>query len=120
MRGALLSAGSTPYFFADLCQEVDTCSTPGGGAAPSAIEQTCSACPVAVSSELAQRSEVAIMDLLPGDRQASNTSPRLLRLTTRIRQHLSGSSRLVRSWASAGDAQLGFVAGAFKVAFAFR
>ena len=24
MRGALLSTGSTPYLFADLCQELDT------------------------------------------------------------------------------------------------
>jgi hypothetical protein len=30
----LLSTGSSPYFFADLCQELDTASIPGGGAAP--------------------------------------------------------------------------------------
>ena len=51
MRGALVSTGSTPYFFADLCQELDTASVPGGGVVPSATEQTCSACP-AISSEL--------------------------------------------------------------------
>jgi hypothetical protein len=33
MRGALLSTGSRPYF-ADLCQELDTASIPGGGVAP--------------------------------------------------------------------------------------
>ena len=51
MRGALLSTGSTPYSFADLCQELDTASIPGGGVVPSTTEQTCSACP-AISSEL--------------------------------------------------------------------
>src|SRR5947207_5665059 len=53
IRGALLSIGSRPYFFADLCQELDTASIPGGGTAPSATEQTCSTCPAKVSSELA-------------------------------------------------------------------
>src|SRR5467141_1244536 len=57
MRGALLSSGSRPCFFADLCQELDTASIPGGGVTPSATEQTCSACPAIVSSELANRSE---------------------------------------------------------------
>src|SRR5207247_4422570 len=56
IRGALLSIGSRPYFFADLCQELDTASIPGGGDAPSATEQTCSTCPAKVSSELADRS----------------------------------------------------------------
>ena len=60
MRGAWLSIGSTPYFFADLCQELDTASIPGGGVVPSATEQTCSACPAMVSSELADRSESPI------------------------------------------------------------
>ena len=54
MRGALLSTGSTPYSFADLCQELDTASIPGGGVVPSTTEQTCSACP---ANELAERSE---------------------------------------------------------------
>src|SRR6516165_2894470 len=36
IRGALLSIGSRPYLFADLCQELDTASIPGGGVAPSA------------------------------------------------------------------------------------
>jgi hypothetical protein len=63
IRGALLSIGSRPYFFADLCQELDTASIPGGGVAPSATEQTCSACPTIVPSELAERSITA-----PGSR----------------------------------------------------
>src|SRR5215831_5742652 len=60
IRGALLSIGSRPYPFADLCQELDTASIPGGGGAPSATEQTCSACPTIVPSELAERSESPI------------------------------------------------------------
>jgi hypothetical protein len=60
IRGALLSIGSRPYFFADLCQELDTASIPGGGVAPSATEQTCSTCPTIVPSELAERSESPI------------------------------------------------------------
>src|ERR1700746_3541764 len=61
IRGALLSIGSRPYFFADLCQELDTASIPGGGVAPSATEQTCSACPTIVPRELAERSEDPII-----------------------------------------------------------
>ena len=57
MRGALLSTGSSPYFFADLCQDLNG-FYPGGGAAPSATEQTCSTCPAKVSSELSDRSGV--------------------------------------------------------------
>src|SRR6516162_5141320 len=60
IRGALLSIGSRPYLFADLCQELDTASIPGGGVAPSATEQTCSTCPTIVPSELAERSETSI------------------------------------------------------------
>src|SRR5215470_2132375 len=60
IRGALLSIGSRPYFFADLCQELDTASIPGEGVAPSATEQTCSACPTIVPSEPAERSESPI------------------------------------------------------------
>src|SRR5216684_6108245 len=60
MRGALLSSGSRPCFFADLRQELDTACIPSGGVAPSATEQTCSACPAIVSSELADRSESPI------------------------------------------------------------
>ena len=52
MRGALVSTGSTPYFFADLCQELDTASNPGGGVVPSATEQTCSACPAICRASL--------------------------------------------------------------------
>src|SRR6516225_4274472 len=66
IRGALLSIGSRPYSFADLCQELDTASIPGGGVAPSATEQTCSACPTIVPSELAERSESPIT--APGSR----------------------------------------------------
>jgi hypothetical protein len=60
MRGALLSAGLTPYLFADLCQELDTSSVPDGGVAPSATEYTCSACRATVSSERAERSEIVM------------------------------------------------------------
>jgi hypothetical protein len=56
----LLSSGSRPYFFADLCQELDTPSIPGGGVAPSATEQMRSACPAIVSSELVDRSKSSI------------------------------------------------------------
>src|SRR5262252_7098744 len=66
IRGALPSIGSRPYFFADLCQELDTASIPGGGVAPSATEQTCSTCPTVVPSELAERSETPIT--APGSR----------------------------------------------------
>src|SRR5215472_12486290 len=60
IRGALLSIGSRPYLFADLCQELDTASIPRGGVAPSATEQTCSTCPTIVPSELAERFETPI------------------------------------------------------------
>ena len=36
MRGALPSTGSTPWLFADLCQELETSVIAGGGRAPSA------------------------------------------------------------------------------------
>src|SRR5262245_28266675 len=51
MRGALLATGSTPYLVADRCHELDISSAPDKGAAPSATEQTCSACPAKVTSE---------------------------------------------------------------------
>jgi hypothetical protein len=61
--------GSTPCLFADLCQELDTSSTPDGGAAPSKIEYARSSGPAAVTGEIAERSEIAttlsIMDTLP-------------------------------------------------------
>src|SRR5689334_9885758 len=66
MRGALLSTGSTPYLVADLCQELDTCSTPGRGAAPSATEKTCSACPAQVPSEAEDWSDTPITHLVHG------------------------------------------------------
>src|SRR6266403_1364941 len=66
MRGALLSSGSRPCFFADLCQELDSASIPGGGVAPSATEQTCSACPKIVPNEPAERSDSPIT--APGSR----------------------------------------------------
>src|SRR5215813_5355321 len=66
IRGALLSIGSRPYLFADLCQELDTASIPGGGVAPSATEQTCSACPKIVPTELAERCDSPIT--APGSR----------------------------------------------------
>src|SRR6266404_6550594 len=71
MRGAALSTGLRWYFFADRCQELDTASVPGAGIAPSAAEQTCSACPAIVSSELADRSESPITEspiTAPGSR----------------------------------------------------
>src|SRR5258707_12327369 len=71
MRGAALSTGLRWYFFADRCQELDTASVPGAGIAPSAAEQTCSACPAIVSSELADRSERPITErpiTAPGSR----------------------------------------------------
>jgi hypothetical protein len=36
MVGALPSTGSTPWLFADLCQELETSVIAGGGRAPSA------------------------------------------------------------------------------------
>src|SRR5258708_21264125 len=60
MRGALLSSGSRPCFFADLCQELDTACIPSGSVAPSATEQTCSACTALVASELAERCKCLI------------------------------------------------------------
>src|SRR5215467_16107270 len=63
MRGALLSTGSTPYLVADRCHELDISSAPDKGAAPSATEQTCSACPAKVTSESEDRSETPITHL---------------------------------------------------------
>ena len=71
MRGDALSTGLRRYFFADRCQELDTASVPGAGIAPSAAEQTCSACPAIVSSEIADRSESTITErpiTAPGSR----------------------------------------------------
>src|SRR5215469_17236554 len=60
MRGALLSAGSTRYLFADLCQEPDISSIAGAGGPPLTTEWTWSACPPTNWTDLVKRCEPAI------------------------------------------------------------
>ena len=64
MRGASLRRGSTPCSFADRDQEADTSSIPAAGASPCATEQTCSACRIGVSIELAGGTELPILPTL--------------------------------------------------------
>src|SRR5438874_2546752 len=104
MHGALLSAGSTPCLVADLCQELDTSSTPGRGAAPSATEQTYSACPAKVPSKAEDRSESRITHLVHDGHARRRTGavefPRVLQAErparTRCRRS-SNSTHLMRA-----------------------
>src|SRR5215831_14467588 len=96
IRGALLSIGSRPYLFADLCQELDTASIPGGGVAPSATEQTCSTCPTIVPSELAERSETPIT--APGsDGSSIAMARRALSLRTAPSKHRGYQKSIVEA-----------------------